>query len=80
MDLFKSLSHPDEVYALLKFKIGGCEATIPKLDYVSSSKDFSIIFSSLDYGMYIIQNIIMILTCIVSLFHNITHIGQHDSR
>lgn len=29
MDVLKSIAHPDEVYALLLFKLGGCEAVIP---------------------------------------------------
>ncbi|XP_076457035.1 squalene synthase-like isoform X2 [Babylonia areolata] len=32
MDILKSFAHPDEVYALLRFKFGGCEAVMPKCD------------------------------------------------
>ncbi|KAL8578820.1 hypothetical protein ACOMHN_022113 [Nucella lapillus] len=32
MDILKSFGHPDEVYALLRFKFGGCEAVMPKCD------------------------------------------------
>ena len=35
MDLFKSITHPDEIKALFKYKVYGSQATIPKLNYVS---------------------------------------------
>ena len=35
MDLLKSISHPDEIKALVKYKLNGTAATIAKLDYVS---------------------------------------------
>lgn len=35
MDFLKALTHPDEVYALIRFKFGGCEAVMPKNDQVS---------------------------------------------
>ncbi|PVD32387.1 hypothetical protein C0Q70_07821 [Pomacea canaliculata] len=37
MDFLKALTHPDEVYALIRFKFGGCEAVMPKNDQVSMS-------------------------------------------
>ena len=36
MDILKSLGHPEEIYNLFKFKMGGCRTVMPKLDYVSS--------------------------------------------
>ncbi|XP_061610505.1 squalene synthase isoform X2 [Phyllopteryx taeniolatus] len=38
MDVLKSLGHPEEIYNLLKFKMGGCRAVMPKLDYESMSQ------------------------------------------
>lgn len=35
MDIVKSLGHPEEIYNLFKFKMGGCRTVMPKLDYVS---------------------------------------------
>ena len=35
MDLLKSISHPDEIKALVKYKLNGTAATIAKLNYVS---------------------------------------------
>lgn len=35
MDILKSLGHPEEIINLFKFKMGGCSAVMPKLDYVS---------------------------------------------
>lgn len=35
MDILKSLGHPEEIYNLFKYKIGGCRSVMPKLDYVS---------------------------------------------
>ena len=35
MDLLKSISHPDEIKALLKYKLNGTAATIAKVNYVS---------------------------------------------
>uniref|UniRef100_H3AG59 Squalene synthase n=1 Tax=Latimeria chalumnae TaxID=7897 RepID=H3AG59_LATCH len=37
MDMLKSLGHPEEMYNLFKFKLGGCRAVLPKLDYDSMS-------------------------------------------
>ncbi|CAL1545763.1 unnamed protein product [Lymnaea stagnalis] len=37
MDLLKSFTHPDEVYALLRFKFGGCEVVMPKCDFSTMS-------------------------------------------
>lgn len=37
MDILKSLGHPEEILNLFKFKMGGCTAVMPKLDYVSNS-------------------------------------------
>ena len=35
MDLLKSVAHPSELWALLKFRLGGGkEAVMPHLDYV----------------------------------------------
>ena len=37
MELFKSIAHPTELWALLKFKYGGGkEMVMPKVEYVSS--------------------------------------------
>lgn len=36
MDILKSLGHPEEIYNLFKFKMGGCRTVMPKLDYVSN--------------------------------------------
>ncbi|KAL7888734.1 hypothetical protein AOLI_G00037080 [Acnodon oligacanthus] len=38
MDILKSLGHPEEIYNLFKFKMGGCRAVMPKLDYESMSE------------------------------------------
>lgn len=35
MGLLACLAHPEEVVALLKFKLGGCETVMPKCDFVS---------------------------------------------
>lgn len=35
MDILKSLGHPEEIFNLFKFKMGGCGTVMPKLDYVS---------------------------------------------
>ncbi|XP_061667695.1 squalene synthase isoform X2 [Syngnathoides biaculeatus] len=37
MEVLQSLGHPEEIYNLLKFKMGGCRAVMPKLDYESMS-------------------------------------------
>ncbi|XP_077990263.1 squalene synthase-like [Glandiceps talaboti] len=37
MDFVRSFIHPDEVYALLKYKLGGCNSVMPKLDHKSMS-------------------------------------------
>ncbi|XP_059141839.1 squalene synthase-like [Physella acuta] len=37
MDLLKSITHPDEVIALLRFKMGGSKAIMPKCDLNSMS-------------------------------------------
>ncbi|XP_018590807.1 squalene synthase isoform X2 [Scleropages formosus] len=37
MDILKSLGHPEEIYNLFKFKMGGCRTVMPKLDYGSMS-------------------------------------------
>lgn len=44
MDILKSLGHPEELFNLFKFKMGGCRAVMPKLDYVSKIT-FSRIFT-----------------------------------
>ena len=36
MDILKSFAHPEELLALFRFKLGGCDAVIPKYDYVST--------------------------------------------
>lgn len=41
MDILKSLGHPEEILNLFKFKMGGCTAVMPKLDYVSKSTVYS---------------------------------------
>ncbi|XP_033846415.1 squalene synthase isoform X2 [Periophthalmus magnuspinnatus] len=38
MDILKSLGHPEELLNLFKFKMGGCRAVMPKLDYESMSE------------------------------------------
>ncbi|XP_041106595.1 squalene synthase isoform X2 [Polyodon spathula] len=38
MDILKSLGHPEEMYNLFKFKMGGCHTVMPKLDYESMSE------------------------------------------
>ncbi|XP_077367406.1 squalene synthase isoform X2 [Festucalex cinctus] len=38
MDVVMSLGHPEEIYNLLKFKMGACRAVMPKLDYESMSQ------------------------------------------
>uniref|UniRef100_A0A3B4WM69 Squalene synthase n=1 Tax=Seriola lalandi dorsalis TaxID=1841481 RepID=A0A3B4WM69_SERLL len=38
MDILKSLGHPEELFNLFKFKMGGCRAVMPKLDYESMSE------------------------------------------
>lgn len=43
MDILKSLGHPEEIINLFKFKMGGCRAVMPKLDYVS--KHFGSVFT-----------------------------------
>ena len=35
MDVLKSAAHPWELIALIKVKLGRCEALVPKHDYVS---------------------------------------------
>ena len=35
MDILKSFAHPDEVYALFRYKFGGCEAVMPKSNQVN---------------------------------------------
>ncbi|CAK6962304.1 squalene synthase isoform X2 [Scomber scombrus] len=37
MDILKSLGHPEEIFNLFKFKMGGCRTVMPKLDYESMS-------------------------------------------
>lgn len=37
MDILKSLGHPEEILNLFRFKMGGCTAVMPKLDYVSKA-------------------------------------------
>lgn len=41
MDILKSLGHPEEIFNLFKFKMGGCRAVMPKLDYVSKIRSAS---------------------------------------
>ncbi|XP_034143684.1 squalene synthase isoform X7 [Esox lucius] len=38
MDIVKSLGHPEELFNLFKFKMGGCRTVMPKLDYESMSE------------------------------------------
>ncbi|XP_031437320.1 squalene synthase isoform X3 [Clupea harengus] len=38
MDILKSLGHPEEIYNLFKFKMGGCRTVMPKLDYESMTE------------------------------------------
>ncbi|XP_018121501.1 squalene synthase isoform X2 [Xenopus laevis] len=37
MDILRSLGHPEEIYNLFKFKMGGCRAVLPTLDPDSMS-------------------------------------------
>ncbi|XP_053314614.1 squalene synthase-like isoform X2 [Spea bombifrons] len=37
MDFLRSLGHPEEIYNLFRFKMGGCRAVMPKLDRDSMS-------------------------------------------
>ncbi|XP_053314619.1 squalene synthase-like [Spea bombifrons] len=37
MDFLRSLGHPEEIYNLLRFKMGGCRAVMPKRDQDSMS-------------------------------------------
>ncbi|KAI1897228.1 hypothetical protein AGOR_G00081110 [Albula goreensis] len=37
MDILKSLGHPEEIFNLFRFKMGGCRSVMPKLDYESMS-------------------------------------------
>ncbi|KAK7502962.1 hypothetical protein BaRGS_00005911 [Batillaria attramentaria] len=62
MDMVKSLAYPDEVYALLRFKLGGCEAVLPQhndteenptlktcYDYLKqTSRSFAAVIQALD--------------------------------
>uniref|UniRef100_A0AAQ4PJA2 Squalene synthase n=2 Tax=Gasterosteus aculeatus aculeatus TaxID=481459 RepID=A0AAQ4PJA2_GASAC len=38
MDILKSLAHPEEIFNLFKFKMGGCRTIMPKLNYESMSE------------------------------------------
>ncbi|XP_062857997.1 squalene synthase isoform X2 [Trichomycterus rosablanca] len=38
MDILKSIGHPEEIYNLFRFKMGGCRTIMPKLDYESMSE------------------------------------------
>ncbi|KAJ8009669.1 hypothetical protein DPEC_G00093900 [Dallia pectoralis] len=38
MDIVKSLRYPEELFNLVKFKMGGCRTVMPKLDYESMSE------------------------------------------
>uniref|UniRef100_A0AAY4B3G4 Squalene synthase n=2 Tax=Denticeps clupeoides TaxID=299321 RepID=A0AAY4B3G4_9TELE len=38
MDVLKSLGHPEEMYNLVKYKMGGCRSVMPKLDYEAMSE------------------------------------------
>ena len=38
MELVKSLTHPLELWALLRFKMGGATAVMAKLDFVREKK------------------------------------------
>lgn len=46
MDILKSLGHPEEIFNLVKFKMGGCSAVMPKLDYVSKPAFFENIYEN----------------------------------
>ncbi|KAM3930269.1 squalene synthase isoform 2-T2 [Leptodactylus fuscus] len=37
MDFLRSLGHPEEIYNLVRFKLGGCRAVMPRLDRDSMS-------------------------------------------
>ena len=45
MEIVRSIKHPEEVLALLKFKLGGCQSIMPKCDMVSWF-DHSLILSA----------------------------------
>ncbi|XP_028653030.1 squalene synthase isoform X2 [Erpetoichthys calabaricus] len=38
MDILKSLGHPEEIYNLFRFKLGGSRKVMPKLDYESMTE------------------------------------------
>ena len=38
MDVLKSIAYPDELMAIVKFKLGGCNTVQPKHDLVSLIK------------------------------------------
>ncbi|XP_034017944.1 squalene synthase isoform X2 [Thalassophryne amazonica] len=38
MDVLRSLGHPEEIYNLLRFKLGACSAALSKADYESMSQ------------------------------------------
>ncbi|KAJ1148915.1 hypothetical protein NDU88_001739 [Pleurodeles waltl] len=48
MDILKSLGHPDEIYKLLKFKMGGCSTIMPRLDYDSMSDSLKVCYKYLN--------------------------------
>ncbi|KAH9492738.1 Farnesyl-diphosphate farnesyltransferase [Bulinus truncatus] len=48
MDLLKSFKHPEEVMALLKFKLGGSEVVMPKCDFNNMSTSLRICYELLN--------------------------------
>ncbi|KAK3764574.1 hypothetical protein RRG08_066438 [Elysia crispata] len=42
MDILKSFAHPEELLALFRFKLGGCDAVIPKYDYGTMSPSMKV--------------------------------------
>ena len=63
MEILKSLGHPDEVLALMKFKIGGCDSISPKDKDVSIFFFIYLVYRSLDATPFILNQLIWHYTC-----------------
>ncbi|XP_069461837.1 squalene synthase [Ambystoma mexicanum] len=48
MDILKSLGHPEEVFKLFKFKMGGCSTIMTKLDYDSMRDSLKVCYKYLN--------------------------------
>ncbi|MEE6477094.1 hypothetical protein FKM82_011357 [Ascaphus truei] len=48
MDILKSLGHPEEIYKLLKFKMGGCRTVMPALNRDSMSESLQTCYKYLN--------------------------------